>query len=309
MNVIDKIARRLCLWKPAETNDWNRYGDAIVFGPGAGLNRGVSLINGVGPRSRLVLGKGAYIDSDCEIDISSSEIHIADGTYIHKDACIYGHVSIGEWCLISKRFFASSGSHDMHGCAYIRYNDSLNAEKQPKPIVIDDDVWIGCGVFVKAGVSIGKGAVVGAGAVVTRDVAPYEIVGGVPARRLGSRIDFNPPNELIADEPLHLPYFYSGFRQRYSDRAVDGYELTRQQTRVAPPIGWTPKEVRLLGFSASSVRAATQSHSSSDLGYGEFNLTLRTSDSDLDNIAAGGRALVIKWSSEEGVRLRRVIFS
>lgn len=309
MNLISKVARRLRFWRPAETNHWNRYRNTIAFGPGAALNNGVSLINGVGPRSRLLLDRGAYVDGDCEIDISTSEIHIGEGTYIHKGACIYGQVSIGEWCLISKRFFASSGSHDMRGCAYIRYNDSVAGVKQPNPIVIDDDVWIGCGVFVKAGVSIGKGAVVGAGAVVTRDVAPYEIVGGVPARRLGSRIDFNPPSELIAEEPLHLPYFYSGFRQRYSDRAVDGYELTRQQTRLAPPKGWLPREVRLLGVSSSSVRAATKSHTGSALGHGEFDLSLRARDSDLENIAAGGRALVINWSNEESVRLRRVIFS
>ncbi|CAN0462886.1 unnamed protein product, partial [Laminaria digitata] len=56
-------------------------------------------------------------------------------------------------------------------------------------VTIGHDVWIGHGVTVTAGVTIGDGAVVGAGAVVTRDVAPYTVVGGVPARVIKHRFD------------------------------------------------------------------------------------------------------------------------
>lgn len=52
---------------------------------------------------------------------------------------------------------------------------------------IGNDVWIGSGVFIKAGVRIGDGAVIGAGSVVTKDVAPYMIVGGSPARPIRLR--------------------------------------------------------------------------------------------------------------------------
>jgi acetyltransferase-like isoleucine patch superfamily enzyme len=51
-------------------------------------------------------------------------------------------------------------------------------------IVVEDDVWIGAGAIITDGVRIGKGAVVAAGAVVTKDVAPYTVVGGVPARMI-----------------------------------------------------------------------------------------------------------------------------
>ena len=51
-----------------------------------------------------------------------------------------------------------------------------------RPIRVEEDAWLGAGVIVLPGVTIGRGAVVGAGAVVTRDVAPYTVVAGVPAR-------------------------------------------------------------------------------------------------------------------------------
>jgi len=65
---------------------------------------------------------------------------------------------------------------------------------------IGDDVWIGYGAIVIAGVSIGRGAIVAAGAVVTRDVPPYTIVGGVPAKRIGQR--FSTERELTAHEQM-----------------------------------------------------------------------------------------------------------
>lgn len=58
-----------------------------------------------------------------------------------------------------------------------------------KKTEIGHDVWIGYGAVIIAGVKVGQGAIIGAGAVVTRDVDPYAIVGGVPARRIGQRFD------------------------------------------------------------------------------------------------------------------------
>lgn len=61
-------------------------------------------------------------------------------------------------------------------------------EADPKPVVIEDDVWIGARAILLPGVTIGEGTIVGAGSVVTKSVLPYSIVAGNPARIVRSRV-------------------------------------------------------------------------------------------------------------------------
>jgi len=95
----------------------------------------------------------------------------------------FGGLSIGDHCRIA------------HGCSFISEDHVFDDRDTPiwkqgkraSPITVQDDVWCGCGVKVMRGVTIGRGSVIAAGAVVTRDIPPYSIAMGVPARVVGSR--------------------------------------------------------------------------------------------------------------------------
>ena len=75
---------------------------------------------------------------------------------------------------------------------------ALKSEKRQDAITIGNDVWIGQNVYIRGGVTIGDGAVVGTGSVVTRDVGPYEIVAGVPAKLIRRRFSESISERLIA---------------------------------------------------------------------------------------------------------------
>jgi acetyltransferase-like isoleucine patch superfamily enzyme len=105
-------------------------------------------------------------------------------SYVGRDACICPRVRIGKYVLIAHEVSIQGGDHrfDVPGTPIC-----FAARPEMPETVIEDDVWIGHRAIVVAGVRIGRGAVVGAGAVVTKDVEPYAIVGGVPARIIGGR--------------------------------------------------------------------------------------------------------------------------
>lgn len=109
-----------------------------------------------------------------------SGLHVGARSHINR-GCILdarGGLTIGDDVSISYRVTLMTGSHDA--------NDPHFGGKF-YPVRIGNKVWIGTGATVLQGVTIGEGAVIAAGAVVTRDVGEYEIVGGVPARKIGER--------------------------------------------------------------------------------------------------------------------------
>ena len=90
-----------------------------------------------------------------------------------------------------------SSSARQYTISYLKWNSFLGKDVlcQRKPdekfVEIGNDVWIGCNAIIMGGVKVGDGAVVAAGAVVTKDVPPYAIVGGVPAKIIRYRFDSN----------------------------------------------------------------------------------------------------------------------
>lgn len=108
------------------------------------------------------------------------KLTIGDNCWIDNDVYLYAvdRLSIGSNVVISEGAYICTASHDVK---------SETFELETKPIVINDQSWIASRAIVLPGVTIGEGAVVAAGAVVTKDVEPWTIVGGNPARQIRAR--------------------------------------------------------------------------------------------------------------------------
>jgi acetyltransferase-like isoleucine patch superfamily enzyme len=113
-------------------------------------------------------------------------ITIGDRVSINYDCHIgcVNEVTIGNDVLLASRVYISDHSHGAPDYHDIDVPPSARKVFSKGPVIIEDSAWIGEGACILPGVRIGRHAIVGANAVVTRDVPPYTIVGGVPARPL-----------------------------------------------------------------------------------------------------------------------------
>src|SRR6185437_10278424 len=158
-----------------------------------------------------------------------------------------------------------------------------------RPVTVGEDCWLGINAVVTPGVSIGRGCIVGANSVVTRDLPPYTIAAGAPARPIGARLQFSPPSRLDAGSDADLPYFYCGFRQlRISDS-----KLSLSRVRG----GWPASAVFVLAMAATSgdtVELLVDVVSAGTLRHHEWN----------GNLAPGRHRVSIPAHCEEAEFLR-----
>ncbi len=135
--------------------------------------------------NRVTVGNGSY-----------GPLYILDDDQIST-------VTIGCYCSIASNVTLISGSeHNLHNVSTFPFKVKCLGEKISEAtskgnIVIKDDVWIGTGAIILSGVTLGQGAVIAAGAVVVKDVPPYAIVGGNPAKVIKYRFSKDICNKLL----------------------------------------------------------------------------------------------------------------
>ena len=179
----------------------------------------------------------------CEVlgDTAIEYTELGDYSYLGP-GCMVADAEIGKFCAIAAQVRIGAPNHPLdrpsqHRFTYCPEYYSADAqrdhaffrERRADRVVIGNDVWIGHAVIVMPGVKVGDGAVLAAGAVVTRDVAPYTIVGGVPARQIRERFNrtiaaqlsqiawWNWPTETIWQR---LPEFQSGDVEAFCARWI-----------------------------------------------------------------------------------------
>ena len=182
---------------------------SVVYRPITSMDGWAAIENGVRLRfaDNIRLGHGVYLDERTYLHATPGGIRIGENTMVMHGAILHVYnfrnlpqagIHIGRDCLIGEyNVVRGQGGVEIGDRVYTSPYTQLLAvnhvyEDSDRPfveqgitaegIVVEDDVWIGGGAIVTDGVHIGKGSVVAAGAVVTRDVPPYTLVAGVPAR-------------------------------------------------------------------------------------------------------------------------------
>ena len=170
-------------------------------------------------------GKNAVPDG-CNF---SGNIKIGYATTLGYRNLLGGTISIGKYCQLGVDVALHATNHPIsYMTTYINQNlfkGELKQLKEENTIMIGHDVWIGHGVIVVGNVTIGNGAILAAGSVITKDVAPYSIVAGVPAKEIRKRFSDTIIQEIETlqwwnKSELEIekikPLFFKDFSNRHS---------------------------------------------------------------------------------------------
>lgn len=181
MQIISKIFNRISIFI-------HRSKD-IEIGNNVLLNSYVILTNGIRDqrKGKITIADNCEITKGCILKAYGGKIAIENNVFLGEYSVIYGHgeVTIGKNTLIAMHSCIVSSNHTIP-------NKTTIIRSQPDillPVKIGNDVWIGAGAKILGGTTIGDGAIIGAGSVVSKDIPPYAIAVGVPAKVIGYRND------------------------------------------------------------------------------------------------------------------------
>lgn len=148
------------------------------------------------------------------------------------------HLYIGSFCSIGDNVVFLLGiDHSTNFISTFPFRVKIEKKDEMEAIskgniVVDDDVWIGYGATILSGVHIGQGAIVGANALVTKDIPPYAIAGGTPAKLIKYRFEERIINELLKVD----------FDSLTDDMIIDNIDdLYKEMTDISQ-ISWMPKK-------------------------------------------------------------------
>lgn len=130
------------------------------------------------PYNKFEVGRNCLIEDFSVINNAVGDVRIGDRTLLGISSVIIGPVRLGNNILIAQNVVLSAFNHNYENVT----RPIVEQDYSTQPIVVEDGVWIGANVVVLVGVQIGKNAIVAAGSVVTKDVPPFTIVAGNPAR-------------------------------------------------------------------------------------------------------------------------------
>lgn len=141
--------------------------------------------------------KGVKIGPKCKIGRFS---------YLSGPSTVINDTHIGKFCSLALGVKIGLDEHDynlvsthpfLYSSKYGKFVDVKNSIQKKGKTIIEDDVWIGAGSIILKGIKISKGAVIAAGSVVTKDVEPYSIYAGVPAKMIKKRFDDETIKKLL----------------------------------------------------------------------------------------------------------------
>ncbi|TAM97761.1 MAG: CatB-related O-acetyltransferase [Chitinophagaceae bacterium] len=133
---------------------------------------------------------GKHFIFDPNGNYSFSTIEVGDDVYIGPGAVLNASESgivIGNKVMFGPNVTIMGGDHNISEVGKYMFDVKEKKPENDLKVIIEDDVWLGTGAIILKGVTIGRGSVIAAGALVTKDVPPYSIVGGVPAKVIKMR--------------------------------------------------------------------------------------------------------------------------